>query len=70
VSLLVSFYLIFRVYLALARLEQAITEVVRMIALEQLPAPINSIDEELRSSTRGPGRPGARADACLSDTAS
>jgi small membrane protein len=36
-SLLIGFYLIFRLYLALARLEQAITEVVRAIALEQLP---------------------------------
>ena len=36
-SLLISFYIIFRLYLALIRLEQAITEVVRTIALQQLP---------------------------------
>ena len=36
-SLLISFYLIFRLYLAIVRLEQAITEVVREMALEQLP---------------------------------
>jgi hypothetical protein len=41
-SLLISFYLIFRLYLALSRLEQAITEVVRTIALEQLPESIDS----------------------------
>jgi hypothetical protein len=36
-SLLISFYLIFRLYLAVVRLEQAITEVVRAVALQQLP---------------------------------
>jgi hypothetical protein len=36
-SLLISFYLIFRLYVALARLEQAITALVRAMALEQLP---------------------------------
>jgi small membrane protein len=41
-SLLVSFYLIFRLYLVLVRLEQAITEVVRAIALQQLPESIDS----------------------------
>ena len=41
-SLLISFYLIFRIYLALARLEQAITKVVRAIALEQLPESVDS----------------------------
>ena len=48
VSLLISFYLIFRLYLALARLEHAITALVRAIALEQLP---ESLD-----STPGPGQ--------------
>ena len=42
VSLLISFYLIFRLYLAVVRLEQAITMVVRAIALEQLPAAVDS----------------------------
>ena len=37
VSLLLSFYLMFRLYVALARLEQAITALVRAMALEQLP---------------------------------
>jgi hypothetical protein len=41
-SLLISFYLIFRLYVALARLEQAITALVRAIALEQLPGSIDS----------------------------
>jgi hypothetical protein len=41
-SLLVSFYLIFRLYLALARLEQAITALVRAIVLEQLPESVDS----------------------------
>jgi hypothetical protein len=41
-SLLISFYLIFRVYLALARLEQAVTKLVRAIALEQLPESVDS----------------------------
>ena len=41
-SLLTSFYLIFRVYLALARLEQAITALVRAMALEQLPESVDS----------------------------
>lgn len=36
-SLLLSFYLILRLYLAIARLEHAITLLVRAIALEQLP---------------------------------
>ena len=44
-SLLVSFYLIFRLYLALARLEQAITKVVRAIALEHLPESVDSSSE-------------------------
>jgi small membrane protein len=42
VSLLISFYLIFRLYVAFTRLEQAITELVRAIALEQLPESIDS----------------------------
>ena len=41
-SLLISFYLIFRLYLALARLEQAITALVRAIALERLPESVDS----------------------------
>ena len=41
-SLLISSYLIFRLHLALARLEQAITALVRAIALEQLPESVNS----------------------------
>jgi hypothetical protein len=40
-SLLISFYLIFRLYLALIRLEQAITQVVRAIALQQLPEAVD-----------------------------
>ena len=40
-SLLISFYLIFRLYLGLVRLEQAITEIVRAIALQQLPGSVN-----------------------------
>ena len=35
-SLVASFYLIFRIHLMLARLEQEITELVRAIALERL----------------------------------
>jgi hypothetical protein len=42
VSLLVSFYLIFRLYVALARLEQAITALVRANALEQLSESVDS----------------------------
>jgi hypothetical protein len=38
----ISFYLIFRLYVALARLEQAITALVRAIALEQLPESVDS----------------------------
>jgi hypothetical protein len=41
-SQLVSFYLIFRLYVALARLEQTVTALVRAIALEQLPKSIDS----------------------------
>ena len=41
-SLLISFYLIFRLYVALARLDQAITALVRAIALEQLPESVDS----------------------------
>jgi hypothetical protein len=36
-SLLISFYLVFRRSLALARLERGITAIVRAVALEQLP---------------------------------
>jgi hypothetical protein len=41
-SLLISFSLIFRLYVALARLEQTITALVRAIALERLPESVNS----------------------------
>jgi hypothetical protein len=41
-SLLISFYLIFRLYVVLVRLEQAITALVRAIALEQLPKSADS----------------------------
>jgi small membrane protein len=41
-SLLISFYLIFRLYLALTRLEQAITALVRAIALERFPESVDS----------------------------
>ena len=41
-SLLISSYLIFRLHLALARLEQAITALVRAIALERLPESVDS----------------------------
>jgi small membrane protein len=38
-SLLVVFYLIFRIHLMLDRLEQEVTEIVRTIALERLTEP-------------------------------
>jgi hypothetical protein len=41
-SLLISFYLIFRIYLALAHLEREVTELVRAIALERLPESLDS----------------------------
>jgi small membrane protein len=41
-SLLISFYLIFRLYVALARLEHTITALVSAIALEQLSESVNS----------------------------
>ena len=41
-SLLISFSLISRLYVALARLEQAITALVRAIALEQLSESVDS----------------------------
>jgi hypothetical protein len=41
-SLLISSYLIFRLHLALARLEQAIMALVRAIALERLPESVDS----------------------------
>ena len=41
-SLLISFYLILRVHLTLARLEQEVTEIVRTIALERLKEPLDS----------------------------
>jgi hypothetical protein len=41
-NLLLSFYLILRPYLPLARLERAITLPVRELALEQLPVSIDS----------------------------
>jgi hypothetical protein len=40
-SVLVAFYLIFRIHLALDRLEQEITKVVRAIALERMSGPID-----------------------------
>jgi hypothetical protein len=51
-SLLISFYLIFRLYLALARLEQAITEIVRAIALEQLPESVDSSSDRGNASAQ------------------
>ena len=42
VSLLISFYLIFRLYVALARLEQGITALVRALALERFPESVDS----------------------------
>lgn len=41
-SLVLVFYLIFRIHLALDRLEQEVTAIVRAIALERLPAPVDS----------------------------
>jgi hypothetical protein len=41
-SLLISFYLIFRLYVAFARLEHAITALVRAMALAQLSGSIDS----------------------------
>lgn len=41
-SLLLIFYLIFRIHLTLARIEQEITEIVRAIALERLTEPTDS----------------------------
>ena len=41
-SLLISFSLIFRLYVALARLEQTITALVSAMALERLPEAVNS----------------------------
>jgi small membrane protein len=41
-SLLIIFYLLFRIHLTLARLEQEITEIVRTIALARLTEPIDS----------------------------
>jgi hypothetical protein len=38
-SLLLIFYLIFRMHLTLARMEQEITEIVRAVALERLTEP-------------------------------
>jgi hypothetical protein len=45
-SLLVVFYLIFRIHLMLDRLEQEVTEIVRAIALEQLKEPKEPSFEE------------------------
>jgi small membrane protein len=45
-SLVVSFYLIFRIHLTLVRVEQQITELVRAIALEQLTAQSDSTAAE------------------------
>ena len=45
-SLLISFYLILRIHLTLARLEQEITEIVRAIALERLPESVDSGSNE------------------------
>jgi hypothetical protein len=41
-SLLITFYLIFRIHLTLARFEQEITQIVRAIALERLTEPADS----------------------------
>jgi len=41
-SMLITFYLIFRIHLTLARFEQEITEIVRTIALERLTEPTDS----------------------------
>jgi len=41
-SLLITFYLIFRIHLTLARFEQEITEIVRAIALARLTEPADS----------------------------
>ena len=41
-SLLITFYLLFRIHLILARFEQEITEIVRAIALERLTEPADS----------------------------
>lgn len=41
IGLLIAFYLIFRIHLTLDRLEQDITEVIRVIALERLSGPID-----------------------------
>jgi hypothetical protein len=41
-SLLIAFYLILRIHLTLARLEQEITQIVRAIALERLTEPLDS----------------------------
>ena len=38
-SLLIAFYLIFRIHLTLDRLEQEVTEVIRAMALERLTEP-------------------------------
>jgi hypothetical protein len=43
--LLIIFYLIFRIHLTLARMEQEITEIVRAIALERLTEPADSGSE-------------------------
>jgi small membrane protein len=40
-SLLISFYLIFRLYVAITHMEQAITEVLRAIALQHLPESVD-----------------------------
>jgi hypothetical protein len=45
-SLLINFYLILRIHLRLARLEQEITELVRAIALERLTESMDSGRDE------------------------
>jgi hypothetical protein len=45
-SLLISFYLLLRIHLLLARLEQEITEIVRAIALGQLAELVDSGSRE------------------------
>ena len=45
-SLIVSFYLIFRIHLTLVRVEQEVTELVRAIALQQLTAQSDIIAPE------------------------
>jgi hypothetical protein len=45
-SLLISFHLILRIHLTLARLEQEITEIVREVAMERLTESLDSCSRE------------------------